>query len=333
MQSNTVTTFPTEHYQSLYRVLAEHGARRWAEQLPKQLEQAFTHGRHGDLRKWQKVLAALPDVRASVTRLNVSAVQIGCAADIDAETGRRLQAGLLELHPWRKGPYDLFGVEIDAEWRSDWKWQRLQAHISPLARRLVLDVGCGNGYHCWRMLGEGAKAVLGIDPTLLSAMQFQAVKHCHGDAAVHVLPLAIEDLPKGLQLFDTVFSMGVFYHRRSPIDHLLELRDCLRPGGELILETLVIDARHGQLLMPEGRYAMMRNVWFIPSCETLLGWMKRSGFRNARVVDVTATTSDEQRSTAWMHFQSLADFLDPDAPHLTAEGLPAPVRAIFIANS
>jgi len=333
MQSNTVPIFPAEHWQPLYRVLAEHGARRWAEQLPKQLEQVFTHSRHGDLRKWQKMLAALPDVRASVTRLNVSAVQIGCPADIDEETSRRLQAGLLELHPWRKGPYDLFGVEIDAEWRSDWKWRRLQAHIAPLGKRLVMDVGCGNGYHCWRMLGEGAEAVLGIDPTLLSVMQFQAVKRCHGDAAVHVLPLAIEDLPKGLQLFDTVFSMGVFYHRRSPIDHLLELRDCLRPGGELILETLVIDARHGQLLMPEGRYAMMRNVWFIPSCETLLGWMKRSGFRNARVVDVTATTTDEQRSTAWMHFQSLADFLDPDNPHLTAEGLPAPVRAIFIANS
>ncbi len=333
MQSNTGPIFSGERYLPLYRVLAEHGARHWAERLPQQLEAAFAKGRHGDLPKWRQVLDSLPVAQPSTTSLNAAVVQIGCADDRDEATGKQLQDRLLALHPWRKGPYNLFGIAIDSEWRSDWKWQRLQAHIAPLTNRLVLDIGCGNGYHCWRMLGQGAKTVLGIDPTLLSVMQFQTVRHFYGDAPIHVLPLAVEELPESLRLFDTVFSMGVFYHRRSPIDHLLELRDCLRPGGELILETLIIDARHGQLLLPEGRYAKMRNVWFIPSCATLLGWLKRCGFRNARVVDVTATTPDEQRSTPWMRFQSLSDFLDPDDPDLTVEGLPAPVRAVFIANS
>jgi len=140
-------------------------------------------------------------------------------------------------------------------------------------------------------------------------------------------------LPADLQSFDTVFSMGVFYHRRSPMDHLSELRGHLRNGGELVLETLVIDGPNGQVLVPENRYAKMRNVWFIPSCLTLESWLKRCTFKNIRLIDVTRTTTDEQRRTDWMHHDSLTDQLNPQNPALTAEGLPAPQRAIFLAEA
>jgi tRNA (mo5U34)-methyltransferase len=183
------------------------------------------------------------------------------------------------------------------------------------------------------MLGAGAKMVVGIDPLLLNVMQFQLIRKLHGEAPVYVLPLGIESVPYGLKAFDTVFSMGVLYHRRSPIDHLLELRDCLQPGGELVLETLVIDGRLGEVLLPEGRYAKMRNVWFLPSCETLMSWLKRCGFINIRMIDVTKTSIEEQRSTEWMQFHSLKDFLNAENPQLTYEGLPAPKRAIIIANN
>jgi tRNA (mo5U34)-methyltransferase len=175
--------------------------------------------------------------------------------------------------------------------------------------------------------------VLGVDPLMLNVMQFQLIKKMYGAAPVYVLPFGIEQIPVGVEAFDSVFSMGVLYHRRSPIDHLLELRQCLRRGGELILETLVIDGGAGEVLVPEGRYARMRNVWFLPSCDTLIGWLKRCGFINIRLVDVTATTTEEQRTTQWMHFHSLQHFLNPDNPQLTSEGLPAPKRAIFIAES
>jgi tRNA (mo5U34)-methyltransferase len=145
--------------------------------------------------------------------------------------------------------------------------------------------------------------------------------------------LGIEELPPNLQAFDTVFSMGVFYHRRSPFSHLTELRSCLRRGGQLVLETLVIDAGPDQVLVPESRYAKMRNVWFIPSPQTLVSWMKRAGFRDIRLVDVTQTTTDEQRSTAWMQFESLADFLDPHDFSRTVEGYPAPCRATVTAKT
>ena len=164
-------------------------------------------------------------------------------------------------------------------------------------------------------------------------MQFHAIRQLYGDAPMYVLPLGIEDIPKEMRLFDSVFSMGVLYHRRSPLDHLIELKGCLRPGGELIMETLVLEDVPSKVLVPEGRYAKMRNVWFIPSCDSLISWMKRCGFHHIRLLDITTTSIEEQRSTDWMQFHSLKDFLMPDNPILTVEGLPRPVRAIILANS
>ena len=143
---------------------------------------------------------------------------------VDQRAG--LEEALMALHPWRKGPYEVFGLHIDTEWRSDWKWDRLAPHISALDGRRVLDVGCGNGYHCWRMRGVGAAEVVGIDPSPLFVVQFSAIQRYVQDPAVCVLPLGIEKVPRRLHAFDTVFSMGVLYHRRSPLEHLQVLRDC-----------------------------------------------------------------------------------------------------------
>ena len=320
-------------YQPLYNTLLDTKADAWVKLLPQQLASAFDPARHGNLAQWQSVIECLPEFTTKHRLLDADAIQIGQTEDLSEADKLELEHQLKILHPWRKGPYNLFGINMDTEWRSNWKWDRLKNHITPLNHSLVLDVGCGNGYHCWRMLGAGAKMVVGIDPLLLNVMQFQLVRKLHGEAPVYVLPLGIEELPYGLKAFDTVFSMGVLYHRRSPIDHLMELRDCLQPGGELILETLVIDGRLGEVLLPEERYAKMRNVWFLPSCETLMSWLKRCGFKNIRLIDVTPTSIEEQRSTEWMPFNSLKDFLNAENPQLTCEGLPAPKRAIIIADS
>jgi tRNA (mo5U34)-methyltransferase len=174
--------------------------------------------------------------------------------------------------------------------------------------------------------------VLGVDPTILFVIQFLAVAGYLDDDRVGVLPLALEDLPGEMTGFDTVFSMGVLYHRRSPVGHLHRLRRLLRLGGELILETLVVEGAEDQVLVPSGRYARMRNVWFIPSPRALVIWLGRCGFRRARVIDVSATTVEEQRSTEWMRFQSLSDCLDPIDSGRTLEGYPAPRRAILVAD-
>lgn len=320
-------------FQELLEHLNALGAESWVNVLPGQLSVALAPKVHGQLHQWQRLIAELPEAIPSCLDINAGTLKIGIRDDLTEKQQVDLLSTLQTFHPWRKGPFNLFGIEIETEWHSDWKWQRLIGHITPLDRRAVLDIGCGNGYHCWRMRGAGAKLVVGVDPLALNALQFQLIKKLYGPAPVYVLPLGIEALPAEMRCFDTVFSMGVLYHRRSPIDHLLDLRDCLQPGGELVLETLIIDGRQGEVLVPEGRYAKMRNVWFIPSVDTLLLWLRRCGFKNSRVVDINQTSTEEQRSTEWMRFQSLKDFLDPNDPTLTGEGLPAPKRAIFIANT
>jgi tRNA (mo5U34)-methyltransferase len=287
--------------------------------------------RHGDFPRWHAALQALPALIPASVELG-SSLRIGEAWQLDAAGREALQAKLQLLHPWRKGPIDLFGINIDTEWRSDWKWNRVLPHLESLEGRKVLDVGCGNGYHCWRMAGAGAAFVLGIDPHLLFNLQYWALRHFLPNPNVHLLPLSLEELPEQPGAFDTVFSMGVLYHRRSPFDHLLSLRNCLRSGGELVLETLVIEGEEGMSLVPRERYARMPNVWFLPTCNTLALWLEKSGYTAVRVVDVTTTSIEEQRATPWMRFESLSEALAPGDPSRTVEGYPAPARAVLVAR-
>jgi len=325
--------------ESLRQMLLTERLDPWAEQIAHQLDQTLNLAPHGDWGRWNRALNRLPSLGRGTVDCDDGAINLNPDAVISADVRDALLQALRALRPWRKGPYRIADIVVDTEWRSDWKWERIRSSLASLSGRLVLDVGCGNGYYCWRLADAGARRVIGIDPTALFLAQFLAIHRLlvpmSPDLAgrVHLLPLGIEALPAGMARFDTVLSMGILYHRRSPIDHLLELRGALRPGGQLVLETLVIEGGDDQLLVPAGRYAKMRNVWFIPAVGMLETWLKRCGFRAVQLVDVTATTVDEQRATAWMTFESLADFLDPADKRFTVEGYPAPRRAVLIAEA
>lgn len=320
------------NYHPFFDWLQNSDLESWHEALPALIEERLNGRRWGDMPGWLAALESLPDISAHHSDFNAG-VTIGDTADITPKELDQLQQSLMGLHPWRKGPFELFGMAIDTEWRSDWKWERVLPHLQSLQNRLILDVGCGNGYHCWRMLGAGASRVIGIDPSAKFIFQFNAIKKYAGaELPIDVLPLGIEHMPAKMAAFDTVFSMGILYHRRSPMEHLRELRELLRPGGQLVLETLVIDGPEGQVLVPEGRYGKMPNVWFLPSPDTLVSWLRKQGFVNPRVVDISRTSIEEQRSTDWMTYDSLADFLDPTDMTKTSEGHPAPIRAVVIAE-
>ena len=317
-------------YTSLYPLMLDSPLEKWSEQLPGVLQKLMAEGlAHGDVERWNKAVQQLPQLASCHIDLTADNLTISTQTPVNMQ---QLETTLKELKPWRKGPYQINDLLIDTEWHSDWKWQRIKDHLSCLKNRAVLDIGCGNGYHCWRMYGAGARLVIGIDPSWLFMMQFQAIKHFMGPRPVFLLPMGIEQLPNTLHAFDTVFSMGVLYHRRSPIDHLLQLKGTLRKGGELVLETLIVDGQQGESLVPDDRYAKMRNVWFLPTIDTLIQWMQRCGFEEIRVVDVNQTSVQEQRSTEWMSYESLSDFLNPDDQNQTIEGYPAPKRATFIAQ-
>ena len=316
---------------NFYQLIAKGPLSHWLNTLPLQLSQWQQASLHGKFKHWFNSLEHLPEL--TPTHLDLAhGVTADMAPALSAGQREGIEVLLRNLMPWRKGPFSLYGVNIDTEWRSDWKWDRVAPHISPLHDRLVLDVGCGSGYHLWRMVGAGARLAVGIDPMQLFLCQFEAVRKLLGnDQRAHVLPLGIEQLPE-LAAFDTVFSMGVLYHRRSPLDHLWQLKNQLVAGGELVLETLVIDGDENQVLVPGERYAQMRNVYFIPSMAALARWLEKCGFIDVRMVDQCVTTSQEQRRTDWMTSESLADFLDPDAADKTIEGYPAPLRAVLVAR-
>jgi tRNA (mo5U34)-methyltransferase len=324
-------------FDDILEILPKTPIARLANGLPEKIANGLSEQRWANLKKWVPVVESLPDLGEVDFDLTAHDLAIGRNLDISDKQREALRDQLKAFMPWRKGPFSLMGIDIDTEWRSDWKWDRVAPHISPLKNRYVLDVGCGSGYHCWRMAGEGARMVIGVEPSPLSNMQYWSVRHFIGANNVYMLPLTLEDVPSNVVGFDTVFSMGVLYHRRSPIDHLYQLKACMKQGGELVLETLVVDAPEGTSpegysLIPDDRYAQMRNVWFLPTVETLVHWLKRVGFRDVMVADINQTSIEEQRSTEWMDFQSLRDFLDPNDHNKTIEGYQAPTRATLVAR-
>ena len=317
-------------FRPFYQQIATTNLSDWLETLPLQLKEWETQT-HGDYAKWSKIVDFLPDLHADEIDLK-SAVKSDRTSPLSGGEKQRIIHHLKQLMPWRKGPYHLFGIHIDCEWRSDFKWDRVLPHLAPLQGRTILDVGCGSGYHMWRMVGEGAKMVVGIDPTELFLCQFEAVrKLLNNDRRANLIPLGIEQM-QPLAAFDTVFSMGVLYHRKSPLDHLSQLKNQLVKGGELVLETLVVDGDVNTVLVPADRYAKMKNVYFIPSVAALINWLEKVGFTNVRCVDVGTSTLEEQRKTDWLENESLIDFLDPNDHSKTIEGYQAPKRAVILAN-
>ncbi|BBI91312.1 putative tRNA mo(5)U34 methyltransferase, SAM-dependent [Serratia symbiotica str. Tucson] len=314
-----------------YQRIAKSNLSHWLDTLPAQLSAWQRGSRHGKFKQWLNSVEHLPTLTPTYVDL-----LHGVLAEMEPGLPPGQLAGiekmLRTMMPWRKGPFSLYGIDIDTEWHSDWKWDRLLPHLSPLAGRTILDVGCGSGYHLWRMVGAGAQLAVGIDPMQLFLCQFEAVrKLLGGDQRAHLLPLGIEQLPE-LAAFDTVFSMGVLYHRRSPLDHLYQLKNQLVSEGELVLETLIVAGDDNQVLVPGDRYAQMRNVYFIPAARALKNWLEKCGFVDVRIADICVTSTEEQRRTSWMTSESLTEFLDPDDHRKTVEGYPAPLRAILVAR-
>jgi tRNA (mo5U34)-methyltransferase len=267
----------------------------------------------------REALNALPLIDAVCTLSDT--VKLTSDQPVDVE---ELEKTARMMMPWRKGPFDLFGLFIDTEWQSHLKYNFLRPHFD-LHGKKVADIGCNNGYYMFRFLEDTPAKVVGFDPSALFKSQFDLINRYVKSDIVYEL-LGVEHLPLYEEKFDVIFCLGVLYHRSDPIAMLKSLYQGLEKEGEVYLDTFIIDGEEPYALTPRESYSKITNVYFIPTLKALENWCYRAGFKSFEVLGTVLTTSEEQRKTDWIESYSLEDFLDPDDSSKTIEGYPAPKR-------
>lgn len=280
---------------------------------------------------WQS-LAEQPSLHPRSIDLHHPVLHIGDKNETTSEQNHLILEQLSLFMPWRKGPFNIFGHYIDAEWRSDFKWRRIEPFLPPLEGKRIADVGCNNGYYMFRMAPFEPELVLGIDPVPRYKFSFHYLQRFARVPNLHMELLGYENLELFPDFFDIIFLLGIVYHHRSPIQVLQQAWNALKPHGLLILDSLGIPGEGDYALFPQKRYAKAPGVWFVPTQSTLENWLLRANFTNSQLIYNHVLPTTEQRRTKWCHVESLAEFLDPDDPALTIEGYPRPLRIYYLAD-
>jgi len=271
-----------------------------------------------------KNIAPLKEMVDSLKEYKVDEVIFGDTIEIKGEFDSEVEKVARALMPWRKGPFKIGDLFIDSEWQSFIKYNLLEPHFD-LKDKVVADVGCNNGYYMFRMLKQNPKKVVGFDPMALFNLQFEFINHFIKSDKLKYELLGVEHLPFYEEKFDTIFCLGVLYHRSDPVNMLKQLKQGLKKGGEAIIDTFIIKGDEEIALTPK-RYAKMRNVYFIPTINALKNWAEIAKFSEFEVLEIKPTDLNEQRKTDWIEGESLNNFLNEDGTK-TIEGYPPPIRA------
>ena len=274
------------------------------------------------------ILENLPEIESTASFDD--AVTLSSKQTIDEQTQQRFYDAAWAMRPWRKGPFQLFDTFIDSEWRSHIKFDIIKDAVA-LEGKTVADIGCNNGYYMFKMLPFKPKEIVGFDPSPLCKVQFELFNH-YINAPITYELLGVEHFEFYEKKFDVAFCLGVLYHRSDPVAMLKSIKKGLNPGGELVLDTFMIDGDADIALTPKERYAKIPNIYFVPTVSALTNWCERAGFEEVEVIAITSTTEDEQRKTEWIPGESLGSFLDPTDPSKTVEGYPAPKRVYIKAK-
>lgn len=281
-----------------------------------------------DIRSMRELLGMLPDINPSILEWS-DAVTIGSESDGSYQERQQILESAKALKPWRKGPFEIFGTKIDSEWDSSIKYNAIIDALD-VDGKSVIDVGCNNGYYLFRLLEKQPQRLVGFDPSTFYKTQFDFLNHFAKTDILFEL-LGIEHLPYYPEKFDVALCLGVIYHRTDPITALKQLSQGIKKGGTAIIDCLIIDGEEEVALIPKERYAMMKNVYYVPTIPALQNWMHRARLETESIIDIIPTTLDEQRKTEWIDGNSLDDFVDFDK-NQTAEGYPLPKRAYIKAK-
>jgi tRNA (mo5U34)-methyltransferase len=272
-------------------------------------------------------------IRAAKCDFSRDVVIIGSRDELPGSDREKVYKAMRDFMPWRKGPFEVFGIGIDAEWRSERKWNRLLPQLPDLQDKIVADIGCNNGYYMFRMVHHKPKLVIGFEPYLQHYFTFKALNGFAGCENLSCELLGVEHAGLFKKSFDIVFLMGILYHRASPIEVLREIRTSIRPGGVLIVESQGIPGKEPWAFFPEQRFAKVPGTYFVPTAACLSNWLSRAGFAEVKIFFSHPMSNQEQRRTEWMVFESYDDFIDKADPSLTVEGYPAPIRIFARAES
>ena len=146
---------------------------------------------------------------------------VGIKEDLSIEEQEVILQTAKSLIPWRKGPFKVFGLEIDSEWQSNIKYNLIRPYFN-LKDKVVADIGCNNGYYMFRMLEDKPKRLIGFDPSPLTLHQFEFINHFVKSDIVYEM-LGVEHLEFYNHKFDFIFMLGVLYHRADPVGTLKSL--------------------------------------------------------------------------------------------------------------
>ena len=260
------------------------------------------------------------------------AITIGQGIKLSESEIKILKEALLSMICWRKGPYQLFDLFLDSEWKDYLKWNLIKPYLKNIGKKVVADIGCNNGYFMFKMMEFDPQEIIGFDPYKIYHYQFDFLQHFIKESKIKMLESGVEDLVTYPKYFDFILYMGVLYHRRKPLESLIHVFNSLKSGGQAIIETMILDGDDIAPVEIKDRYSKMKNVYLLTTQNGFINWLEQAGFVNIKIIGITKTSIEEQRSTEFSPFDSLESFLDPNDDTRTIEGYNRPTRIAAICQ-
>ncbi|MCF6466853.1 class I SAM-dependent methyltransferase [Nonomuraea sp. MG754425] len=155
--------------------------------------------------------------------------------------------------------------------------------VAASGARHVLDVGCGTG-NLVALLGRRAATVTGLEPDPATAGA--AAARFAGDPVVTVVRTGFAGRDPGRR-WDAVCLVAVLHHLPL-VPTLRELRDCLAPGGRLVIVGCYREAGRADLLVSLA--ALLANP--------IMGLVRHPARADAPPAHMSAPTADARETLA-----------------------------------
>jgi SAM-dependent methyltransferase len=176
------------------------------------------------------------------------------------------------------------------DWEALWGPMRERHRRVDFRGKRVLEVGCWDGYWSFEAEKLGAAEVWATDDmsqrkTVTRSVPFAI--ECLGSKVRYRDDVSVYDLDTLFpEKFDVVICYGVLYHLRYPALGLAKLRQVLRTGGTLLMETAVLlDVDEPVMIWGRDRiYPTDPSTWNAPS-SACLRFLLESGYFEVRTCE------------------------------------------------